>query len=192
MKHLNFLFIALLILFFSINCFSSDGYTIHHPGLGGGCRKLSQNSVSVGNDKKSILINLENLTLKSKRKLNRLSCGISAPISISEKIEISPQDIEWKLNTKLENKAELTFKIEYFFQGSSRPIKLTKKIKGPINREITIKNDLSKKMWSTCGKDSLFRIQMSLLLKDNSSDKKSNIKLTPVSPKITFKKRICK
>ncbi|MBF0297483.1 MAG: DUF4360 domain-containing protein [Oligoflexia bacterium] len=159
---------------------STKGIHINNPTISGNCKMLGKSKIIVDQDKQSFWIEFDNFGFVSNataNKFKRINCTIAMPIVVSKNVRVSlPHNIYWHFDSNLDSSDNILFNSEYFFAGESG-ITLEQNISSSTNntknKQLIIehiqkqkqKTKTSTQSSNDCGKSKIFRINLSLNLK---------------------------
>lgn len=104
------------------------------------------------------------------KKINRKSCNFAIPVLIPAGYSVSVFKVDYRGYMYIPRGGMGRFSAEYFFVGR-RGMKVNKSFRGGTDDEFLIDNNvaISAQNWSICGKDTIIRVNSSILLKTNNN-----------------------
>lgn len=171
MKNLKtLLLIGLLIGARSLLAFV-PGITLGDPAHGGSGCPSGTISATLSPDETELSILFDDYYVEAggdQRNTVRKSCNLAIPVEIPAGFSVSILSADYRGYVSLPSKAQARFTTEYFFAGEKGK-KNTTVWKGYTDEDFDVSDlfDVTGKVWTQCGKDTILRINTSLLVRTN-------------------------
>jgi hypothetical protein len=163
--------VALLnVVAFNMGTAYGQNFALGEPAYGGtGCPQGTARAV-LGSDATTLTLLFDQYQAiaggNQGRSFDRKSCNLAIPLRVPAGYSVSILAIDYRGFNHLPGAAESTFRVEYFFAGSTGPI-FSHTFAGPRSEDFLISNRLvvAAQVWSSCGTDVVLRANSSIFVR---------------------------